>query len=745
MACQAAPLYIQVGGSTAVKILPPRRIALAAAALLASPLLRAADLRFDVSTSNNGVLLPNLSFPSANGHINLLGGSTYQSTLTAKGNTLGIYYNNFNSNTPFTTYPDPHDMAVAIQTYVNQYWTTPGSQSGWIALNEVSSSNWQNNPVNSAGYDYHTWCIDVVALLKNGDSSDPAHIVPAHAGVILWAPFGTPGSGNRSSWQAIAQYAYIGDERYIDGATVQSEGYSIPAVQNYYQQSFNAWVNNAGVPADRLILSEEYTNSLAGNGYGANGLSGEAWQTAIECRNLAAYNVGFAGYVGYAWSKNAQGSSTDTLISYENAYASTMVVQTEVPCWTGNNASVTGNSWADYLNWTGGLPSTTSVPFPLLAASNPNLPKQTSANFYNLPASTLITLDGNQSTTNLLFSSSNSVTISPGTGGSLTMTGTAASISVTSGSHTISADTVIGSNIAANLTGDLTLSGNITNDGFMLTKTGDGTLTISGAQSNAENSTIAVSAGTVTFNSDAGSAAASHLALSQSGGTTVINTPQHLSSLSMTSGNITVAAGDLMQIATTFSSSGGQTVVHTGGISIDNNSSTALSLSGGAPTIVLDFDTPGTMSGGPFWGLRWQGDHVAALSAYLNQSDFAGNGEIFVETDPTYFNVSDLTVSMMSVNGVQYTFVGFAPLAGDFNNDGSVNAADYVSLRKQYPGITSGSGLTAYNEWRTNFGVTASGSAVLNAVPEPGVLMLMLSAIALHFLRRPAHILRMAK
>ncbi|HEX5472968.1 MAG TPA: hypothetical protein VFW73_13835 [Lacipirellulaceae bacterium] len=706
-----------------MKILTARRIALAAAALLASPLLRAADLRFDVSTSNNAILLPNLAFPSANGHIDLLGGSTYQSTLTAKGNTLGIYYNNFNSGEPFTTYPNPHDMAVAIQTYVNQYWTTPGSQSGWIALNEVSSSNWQNNPVNSAGYDYHTWCIDVVALLKNGDSSDSSHIVPAHTGVILWAPFGTPGSGNRSSWQAIAQYAYIADERYIDGATVQSEGYSVSAVQSYYQQSFNAWVNNAGIPADRLILSEEYTNSLAGNGYGANGLSGEAWQAAIECRNLAAYNVGFAGYVGYAWGKNAQGSSTDTLISYENSYASTMVVPTEIPCWTGNNASVTGNSWADYLNWTGGLPSTTSAPFPLLAASNPNLPKQTSANFYNLPATTIITLDGNQSVTNLLFSSSNSVTIGPGTGGSLTMTGTAASISVASGSHTISAGAVIGSNVAADLTGNLTLSGGITNSGFTLTKSGNGMLTIAGAQSNDANSAIAVSAGTVTLNSDAGSAAASHLALSQSGGTTAVNSSQHLFSLSMTSGNISVAPGNLMQIATTFSSTGGQIVVHTAGISIDNNSPAALSLSGGEHAIVLDFDTPGTMSAGPYWGLRWQGDHVAALSAYLNQSGFAGNGEILVETNPMFFNLSDLTVGMMSLNGVQYTFLGFAALAGDYNADGRVDAADYVLWRK-----TDGTP-DRYNTWRMHFGQTAGSgaSAIANAtVPEPASILILL-------------------
>src|SRR5262249_32631365 len=58
------------------------------------------------------------------------------------------------------------------------------------------------------------------------------------------------------------------------------------------------------------------------------------------------------------------------------------------------------------------------------------------------------------------------------------------------------------------------------------------------------------------------------------------------------------------------------------------------------------------------------------------------------------WNISQLyTMGVLSVT-----------LAGDFNADGRVDAADYVSLRKQYPDITTGAGLTAYQSWRTNFG-----------------------------------------
>jgi fibronectin-binding autotransporter adhesin len=67
-------------------------------------------------------------------------------------------------------------------------------------------------------------------------------------------------------------------------------------------------------------------------------------------------------------------------------------------------------------------------------------------------------------------------------------------------------------------------------------------------------------------------------------------------------------------------------------------------------------------------------------------------------------------------------------IPGDFNGDGSVDAADYVYLRKQYSDITTGAGLTAYQTWRTNFGrsISGAGNAATNtAVPEPAALLLL--------------------
>ena len=72
-------------------------------------------------------------------------------------------------------------------------------------------------------------------------------------------------------------------------------------------------------------------------------------------------------------------------------------------------------------------------------------------------------------------------------------------------------------------------------------------------------------------------------------------------------------------------------------------------------------------------------------------------------------------------------------LAGDFNIDGTVDAADYVVWRK----IDGTHG--RYNTWRTHFGEPAgsgSGASVNATVPEPATLVLLMFAAAGWCLRR---------
>jgi hypothetical protein len=59
-----------------------------------------------------------------------------------------------------------------------------------------------------------------------------------------------------------------------------------------------------------------------------------------------------------------------------------------------------------------------------------------------------------------------------------------------------------------------------------------------------------------------------------------------------------------------------------------------------------------------------------------------------------------------------------ALLPGDFNRDGSVDAADYIVWRRNPSGNTLVD-TNNYNTWRANFGRTAAQLAESANVPEP--------------------------
>jgi hypothetical protein len=85
--------------------------------------------------------------------------------------------------------------------------------------------------------------------------------------------------------------------------------------------------------------------------------------------------------------------------------------------------------------------------------------------------------------------------------------------------------------------------------------------------------------------------------------------------------------------------------------------------------------------------------------------------------------------------------VAGAPLLGDYNNDGFVNAPDYALWRKSVgqpagtlPNDNTGLpiGADQYTLWRSNFGAPASGSGSLlsSSVPEPSSVVILLIATA---------------
>ena len=80
-------------------------------------------------------------------------------------------------------------------------------------------------------------------------------------------------------------------------------------------------------------------------------------------------------------------------------------------------------------------------------------------------------------------------------------------------------------------------------------------------------------------------------------------------------------------------------------------------------------------------------------------------------------------------------------LPGDYNNNGAVDAADYVIWRKNVglnatlPNDAVGGviGASHYSQWKSNFGAfrtMGGGPPVGTAVPEPSTLLLLLAAAA---------------
>jgi hypothetical protein len=118
-----------------------------------------------------------------------------------------------------------------------------------------------------------------------------------------------------------------------------------------------------------------------------------------------------------------------------------------------------------------------------------------------------------------------------------------------------------------------------------------------------------------------------------------------------------------------------------------------LPLGGGAPLF--------TQTGAPLVGTTGVGIDAIRITAYGTGSSTDGSKEIF-------FN--NLTIT---------------GLAGDYNKDGVVDAADYVVWRE---GLGTTYTPADYEVWRAHFGQTAgsgSGVSVNAAVPEPSTLALI--------------------
>jgi hypothetical protein len=105
-----------------------------------------------------------------------------------------------------------------------------------------------------------------------------------------------------------------------------------------------------------------------------------------------------------------------------------------------------------------------------------------------------------------------------------------------------------------------------------------------------------------------------------------------------------------------------------------------------------------------------------------------------VDTGILYVQFVSATGNLGYLNSLQVEAIAAPGIAGDYNNDGSVDAADYVVWRKNegtmntLPNDPHGEtiGAEQYNTWRTNFGMMTGGGGIGGGapIPEPASLML---------------------
>lgn len=276
--------------------------------LVASDLPAQCIRRFDVATFccpcsiQNHLCEPqfdHLNWAASPGHYLAMGGDAHRLAVTNQNNQLAAYYNNFSRGWAHMT---ATNKAALIDKYVEDRFTAPGLKPNWILLNEISGRQWPTNET------YRKWAIDVVRVLHSQYGFQP----------ILCAPFAMP-RRNDVSWRGVAANAFIGIECYLSGEKIKQHEFSIEWCRQRYADARRTY-EKRGVPADRLFLVEHFGQTPAGVNWGRGGVSADDWDRAIRVRSEAAHQVGFTGFVSYAWAKNRMKVSDAELLRFEDVY-----------------------------------------------------------------------------------------------------------------------------------------------------------------------------------------------------------------------------------------------------------------------------------------------------------------------------------------------------------------------------------------------------------------------------------------
>jgi hypothetical protein len=232
-------------------------------------------------------------------HFLTVGSDAHRGDIWAAGNFQAVYVNDLNDLYPAMTGDAKADAVIA-----DAQAGFPTGVPKYFLVNEISTGAWPGDAT------YRAY-VKAFAAKMNGTYGKTA---------IIASPFPAP-AANAADWKALAADAFIAVEVQLTGQEVNTNGNSVAWCKTEYQKSITAY-GNVGVALTRLMLVDNYANSVAATAFGRQGVTAADWKKAIDARAAAAAQLGFAGYVSYAWGNNEMADDNATRASFEDQYAS---------------------------------------------------------------------------------------------------------------------------------------------------------------------------------------------------------------------------------------------------------------------------------------------------------------------------------------------------------------------------------------------------------------------------------------
>ncbi|MBB6429841.1 PEP-CTERM sorting domain-containing protein [Algisphaera agarilytica] len=127
---------------------------------------------------------------------------------------------------------------------------------------------------------------------------------------------------------------------------------------------------------------------------------------------------------------------------------------------------------------------------------------------------------------------------------------------------------------------------------------------------------------------------------------------------------------------------------------------------------------------------------------------FDGEYRLF-EIDPATGDSTSIGESVFRPSGLAFVYTASSLLAGDYNGNGIVDAADYTVWQDSFGSTTNlaadgnGNGVidaADYTVWQDNFGAGNASALGLLPIPEPGTLALMTLGVSVLMPRRKARV-----